>query len=552
MKNKFLNVISILTVSALLLAFINCSRPLTFQQSQDLLSLPKSQDIIVGNPMAAKTLLGKICAVVSSCHPQISIDDCQTGVLNTEGIETQLGITKGTTKLYSEIITAENNGLLRADVAAMNSCGAAIEQLSCNDSLVKDAYQPSASLPYAGIAFMIPTKAGSCPAVFTQPPSRAEYFVSITGSDSNDGSAQKPWATINHAAQSLVPGPQVATVHVAAGTYSTSTQAGCIVTASYTDSCGIHTTKSGTATAPIVFISDDLWQAKIIPADADTVWYNSADYVTISGFEIMGNISTNNAIQNDGSFVRIENNKIHDIPVIKGCSRGVGSGGISHTNAASHDNDAIGNLIYNIGSFPGNDLAPSNYCNHADGIIYRQPRGNIQNNILYHIQTWGFVTWAKASNFQITNNLIFDSGTRDNLGNLTGGGIALAANAAVLDYVTVSNNIIRNNSGVALYDVDALGTHNVFLNNAIYANGAFSQFKPGTTDVGSILVDPKMINFKLDGTGDYRLLNSGSPAVNAGTTTCASGTACTPEKDFSGFLRPYGAGIDVGPLEWHP
>lgn len=541
----------VLAVLVLLLSFNNCSRPLNFEPDSASLKLPRTQDIIVGNPLVSKTLLANICSTLSSCHPELSLAACETGILNTTGIETQLGLAKGSMKIFSEIVQAETDGALRGDVAAMSSCTSEIQKLTCSDTLVQSAYSSSASDPFAGVAFMIPTTPGTCPVVFSQPPTRTEYFVSTSGSDLNDGSKDKPWATISHASQALIPGADGATVHVAPGNYYPVTTETCITNQAFANSCGILTARSGTASAPIVYISDAPGAAKIIPADAYSVWYNTGDYVQIVGFEIIGNSATNVGIENDGSYVRIERNRIHDIPVSLGCSRSIGGGGVAHSKTSSIENETIGNVIYNIGPRPGNGLAAGSYCNHAHGIHYRQARGRIHNNMIYRIGTWGIVTWATATNLQITNNLIFDAGSRDNVGSLMGGGIALAANAAVLDDTTVSNNIIRNNSGAGLHDRGATGTNNLFANNVLYGNGANTNFKAGTADVGSILADPQMIGFAIDGSGDYRLKAS-SPAVNAGTMTCATGSGCTPAQDSSGFLRPYGAAIDIGPYEWHP
>ena len=74
-----------------------------------------------------------------------------------------------------------------------------------------------------------------CCALAASSVAQNQYFVSTTGSDSNDGSQARPWKTINHADAVLTvgsPGQCTATsgwisaagigacVHVAAGTYS--------------------------------------------------------------------------------------------------------------------------------------------------------------------------------------------------------------------------------------------------------------------------------------------------------------------------------------------
>jgi hypothetical protein len=544
---KYIYVLSATII--LLIAFNNCNQNIAFR-TEPSVDLLKSGDIIVGNPLVSKTLLAKMCKLMSSCHPDLSAKDCSDGIMKLSGVDFQLGLPTGTSKNYSDIVQAEENGQIHPNATAANTCITALEKLSCADPSVQGAYNPSLPEPFSGVAFMVPTATGSCPNIFNQPPARAEYFVSPQGSDLNDGSSSKPWATINHASNNLIPGPQGAIVHVAPGSYSPPTSAGCVVSQSYANSCGIWTTRSGTATAPIVYISDQTWGAKIIPADAYSAWYNSGDYVSIIGFEVVGNASTNIGIQSEGSFVHIENNHVHDVPVSLGCSRTIGGGGIVHTNETAHDNDSISNWVHDIGPLPGNGQPASAYCNHAHGIYHQQPRGKIQNNLVYRVGAWGIMVWYQATNMEITNNLVFESGSKNNMGNFLGGGIAMTSKTTLND-TTVSNNIIRNNSGIGLSDNGTTGTNNLISNNVFFANGKNFMLLPGTQVLASILVDPMMINFKSDGSGDYRL-QSNSPALDQGSSNCALGTNCTPDRDASGFLRLYGAAMDIGPFEFHP
>jgi hypothetical protein len=65
----------------------------------------------------------------------------------------------------------------------------------------------------------------------------AQYVVSTSGSDTNDGSAAHPWKTLQHAADQVVAGD---TVSVLAGTYQGF-------------SLGWNNPQNGTSTAPITF-----------------------------------------------------------------------------------------------------------------------------------------------------------------------------------------------------------------------------------------------------------------------------------------------------------
>src|SRR5476651_375851 len=72
-----------------------------------------------------------------------------------------------------------------------------------------------------------------------------DYYVSPSGSDSSNGSQASPFLTIQKAANVVSAG---STVHVLPGTYT-----GAVIN-----------NASGTATAPITYVSDTKWGAKIV------------------------------------------------------------------------------------------------------------------------------------------------------------------------------------------------------------------------------------------------------------------------------------------------
>jgi hypothetical protein len=551
---KSLKSFLLMTIAIVLLSFNNCGRVDFDGRGLDLETM-KSTETIVGNPFASKSLLARLCRVISSCHSSVTTADCETGILKTSGIDYQLGLAKGSVKTFEDIVNAESAGELKSNVTSLFSCQTAVENLSCQDPSVQAAYLATSSNPYSAAGFMIPTSPGSCPAVFEESAAKkdvAEYYVSSAGNDFNDGSVERPWATITHASKALLLGPQGTIVHVASGAYSFPTNNECITAAR---PCSVTTARSGTASAPITFISDQQWGAKIIPSGANTAWYNSGEYVKIIGFEIAGVAESEFGILSEGAYSQIIGNHIHHIPVSKGCASGDSGGGIYFGwYARTHDTDAIGNMIHDIGPALVDGLPANNYCRFANGINVQQNGGRLQNNIIYKVSSSGIETWNNASRLQINHNLIFSSGHRTNAGTSTGGALLLGADSAVTIHTgtTVSNNIFRNNPGSGLRE-SSVGPSNSYANNVMFSNGQNYEITSGIVPAGTLTTDPLMINFKADGSGNYRLQTT-SPAIDAATATCVATPAnlCGPATDFAGFARPYGPSLDVGPYEWHP
>ncbi|HEY0565188.1 MAG TPA: choice-of-anchor Q domain-containing protein [Terriglobales bacterium] len=357
------------------------------------------------------------------------------------------------------------------------------------------------------------------------PSTGRQLYVAPSGSDSGDGSVTRPWHTLSHADANARPGD---VIHVAAGTYPSSAESGA----------RLKTVNSGTAQAPIVWVSDTKWTAKITSTVTgnNAAWWSAGNYVQIQGFEITGSGAL--GIYNTGSHTRIIGNHIHDIPAT-GCPT-AGGAGIHDGNYAASDDDVIGNWVHDIGD-------PSHPCARVHGIYHANLRGHIQNNVVYRNQGWGIHTWHAASNLTISGNTVFANGW---------GGIIIGATSpdfpsgsGLNDYTVVTDNIVYRNglspnvSGYGIDEYGDLGTHNQYQNNLVTQNGPADWHLFATVAQGNISTAPAFVNYLDNGLGDYTLLST-SPAVGAGTSVGA------PAQDFRNGPRPTGSRWDIGAYQY--
>lgn len=346
-----------------------------------------------------------------------------------------------------------------------------------------------------------------------------QLYVATTGNDSTgNGSQSTPWATLGHAATLVNPGD---TVHVASGTY----------TESHSSSTSIFTQTSGTSGSPITWISDVKWGAKITSTGCIHVWSNSGDYSIIQGFDISSADASGAGINNISSYTQEIGNYIHDIPTSG--SDGIFHGGYSNTPAAV-GSSAIGNLVVRIGA------TTEDHC-----IYNGQAYGVVQNNIVGHATGDGIMLWHASTQCIVANNLTFNNGRN---GMTIGSGDAAAT---INDYTVVSNNICLNNSnvfqGIGIHEISAtpgaIGTHNQYLNNCMFGNLTDFSLQSGVTPTGTVSVNPLLVSYAGDGTGNYHLTST-SPCIDAGTTTDA------PTTDYDGNVRPFNGLYDIGPYEY--
>jgi hypothetical protein len=341
-------------------------------------------------------------------------------------------------------------------------------------------------------------------------------YVSTTGSDSNPGSQSRPFRTIQKAANVAKAGTAV---HVAAGTYSGN----------------ISTKVHGTSTARVTYVSDTKWGAKVVGSGTGAMWTNSANYTDIVGFNISG--PGRLGISNNGSNTRMMGNYIHDIKVSGGCT-GAGGAGIVNGNYSAVNGDVIGNVVARIGT-PGK-------CNGVQGIYSSIKGGKIQNNIVYGVSAYGIHLWHAATDIVIANNTVFANGAGS-----IGGGIVTgngdSPGGTVMRNVKIVNNIVyKNRTAISQYcssGKSCIGTGNIVANNLTYGNTSNGISLRVGSATGTVTADPQFVNYQANGTGNYRLKSSTSPAANRGTASYA------PATDIDNVARPRGGKFDIGAYE---
>ncbi len=320
--------------------------------------------------------------------------------------------------------------------------------------------------------------------------------VAPDGDDAAAGDSTNPLRTITAAAERARPGT---TVLVREGRYD-----GDIVTRT-----------SGTADARIAFVAQSP-QVRIVGAgSAIGAWENDGDFVDIVGFDISGD--NEDGIYNRSSNVRIANNRVYQFP----------TGNCIVTGNEDYDLtdiDVVGNVVHGCGN---DELDHGIYVGHE--------RGTVADNISYGNPGFGIHCWQACDALVITNNLVYD--------NQEGGIVVGAAHEdAVADEVLVSNNIVIGNGREGIREGGETGDQNRYRNNLMWGNDRDRILLKTGTEEGTIVADPQLVDFRPDGSGDYRLRPS-SPALDAGFADSA------PPVAIDNTPRPKGRAVDIGVYE---
>jgi parallel beta-helix repeat protein len=273
----------------------------------------------------------------------------------------------------------------------------------------------------------------------TPPDGVRHLYVTAGGSDRNPGTRAEPLRQVSAAAEAAGAGT---VVHVGPGSYGP-----------------VRSTRSGTARAPVTFVSDTRWAARIVATDHDRAWTNTGSWVVVRGFEITG--ARYGGIVSTASHGRFLDNHVHHLRA-PDCSRG--GAGIELQTYTGTDNDTIGNLVTDV-------VAPGD-CALVHGIYYQSPAGGrILDNTVRGTSGWGIHLWHNARGITIVGNTV--SGNRKG-GILVGGSLEEGDRPpGIAQDVVVTGNTVVDNGDWGIRELGRVG-RNTYSGNVVHGNAVGS------------------------------------------------------------------------------
>jgi len=354
------------------------------------------------------------------------------------------------------------------------------------------------------------------------------YYVSTSGSDSNRGTYDQPFRTIQSAVNLAMAGDIII---VRDGTYGhgSITHLGGDGTGAMYPQTAIRN-KNGTAGAYITIRAENKWGATLdceYVSDAspgcDSVFkFTRSSYIVIQDFVITRAYWVGIYSAEESSNIVVRGNRFEYIGN-RITTTQTGIGGVFCADG-DHDWTFEGNIFHDIGRTGGGAFS------HDHALYLYGQNHTIVNNIFHGpITGWGVQTARGFSGLIANNTFAFEM--RNN-----GGQIMLWD---MNSDVTIRNNIFYYPTGnYAINSYDLSGTCSID-HNMVY--GGVIGAPAGCAVVDNLSADPAFVN-AATAPYDFRL-KAGSPAIGAGVDTPAAGV------DFNGSRRAPGA-YDLGAYQY--
>mgnify|MGYP006277329169 CR=1 FL=1 len=379
-------------------------------------------------------------------------------------------------------------------------------------------------LTYSLVCLLVLLLSGSSVLSFT-------YYVSSTGADSNPGTSEAPFLSIQKAADVVEPGDSVI---VDMGVY----------TDTNLDDYTVYLNRGGTAEQGIVFLARNRGDA-VLDGQSNTTGYGwnfgeKANYIRVENFELKG-FKWGGFWSNAGAHhIYIKNNIIHDIG--RRCTDSAyGQVGVYQGIGTSyHTYD--GNTIYNIGRFANGENGCTNgnayWTNHDHGLYIQGDHVVIINNVFYNNKAgWDVGVWGNID-FVVSNNT-FASRNPNKPGQLI-----LSYGMASIKDVIIQNNLFYQPNHVAITDVPKKARDNVVLRNNLVVGA------PLIDDASGLVLQDNIEYYDdpfLENPENYEFqLNANSPAIDSGIASQA------PAYDIEGTTRSseINGAVDIGAYEF--
>jgi parallel beta-helix repeat protein len=403
----------------------------------------------------------------------------------------------------------------------------------------------------------------------------ATFYVSTQGNDGQPGTLQQPWATLQHAVDTIAPGD---TIMVEAGTY-----AGCRIGNSGGDKAPKVLRSAAGAQVLVNRPGPQNRHNSII--EVENFSLTMTDWI-ISGFEVANSPKYGIDVRVTER-ITVQNNHVHNSAltgIFTAFSNHVliqnnqtdhnGEHGIYQSNSSvyptirgnrSHDNASAGiHMNGDISQQPGNGLIQ--FATVEDNVIWENGLSGgsgincdgvddsiFRNNLLYNNHASGISLYAidgahGSSNNKVYNNTIVMAPNARFVVNIPddGGGKAPPVGNVVENNILYTPDSFHGSILVAGPSVPGFHSdYNVVVNHFSDDGGnssiSIAKWQALGYDLHSIVSAPAQLF--VDAAHQNYQLKTGSPAINAGATLLNVPT------DILGVTRPQGPAYDIGCYE---